>query len=204
MTHFSTDFVFDGSKPAPYIEADPAGPINVSGTSKLAGELRVLAASPEHLVVRVSWLYGSDKPAFPERLIGNACAEKEVCLPSDEIGCPTHTGDIAELLRPLIFAPDGPVGGVIHLCNSGRCTWQERGQHCVDIARAAGLPIKAARAGASSLDSIAAFVAKRPPNSAMSTGRYTRSTSIEPQPWQEARAIYLLQNKLYNSAPAIA
>jgi len=64
LIHFSTDYVFDGEKRAPYTEEDEANPISVYGASKLAGEQSVLAADSRHLVVRVSWVFGPDRPSF--------------------------------------------------------------------------------------------------------------------------------------------
>src|SRR4030095_7126470 len=73
LIHFSTDYVFDGEKRAPYTEGDQANPISVYGESKLAGEKKVLAAKNGHLVVRVSWVFGPDRPRFINALI--QCAQ---------------------------------------------------------------------------------------------------------------------------------
>jgi dTDP-4-dehydrorhamnose reductase len=187
MTHVSTDFVFDGKKPGPYTEEDKPRPVSVYGASKLEGEEHVLAASTHNLVVRVSWLYGPGKAAFPEWITDKACAEAELYLPADKIGTPTCSVDVAELLEPLIFAPgSAPASGLFHLCNSGVCTWQEWGQACIDLAREAGAPIQPNRIAANSLDDIAAMIAKRPPNSAMSNSKYISYTGITPRSWQEA------------------
>jgi dTDP-4-dehydrorhamnose reductase len=187
MTHVSTDFVFDGKKAGFYGEGDKPRPVSVYGASKLEGEEHVLATSPHNLVVRVSWLYGPGKPAFPEWITDKACAEAELSLPADKTGTPTSSTDVAELLEPLIFGPDGaPASGIFHLCNSGSCTWQEWGQFCIDLAREAGAPVRTQRIAANSLADIAAMVAKRPPNSAMSNVRYISYTGITPRSWQDA------------------
>ncbi len=183
MTHVSTDFVFDGGKEGPYTEIDEARPVSVYGASKLQGEKHVLAASDAHLVVRVSWLYGPGKPAFPEWIVDKACAESKLSLPVDKLGSPTSSVDVAELLVPLL---EGQASGVFHLCNAGTCTWQQWGQACLDLAREAGVPLQTETISGNSLNDIGAFVAKRPPNSAMNTAKYTDFTGVTPRPWREA------------------
>ncbi|MEO5917516.1 MAG: NAD(P)-dependent oxidoreductase [Luteolibacter sp.] len=196
VTYFSTDMVYDGSKPEPYSEADAPNPISVYGASKLNGEDLVLQASPGNLVLRVSWLYGPGRPAFPEWIINKACAEAHVTLPGNKIGCSTSTVDLLGLLPPLLFGPD-VASGVFNLCNSGPCTWRDWGQFCIDTARAAGLPVLADHIEGVPVDSVPAFVAKRPVNSAMSTGKYTAFTGVTPRNWQEANREFLQQSELF-------
>jgi dTDP-4-dehydrorhamnose reductase len=183
MTHVSTDFVFDGEQPGFYSEDDAVHPVSEYGASKLKGEEHVLAADAGHLVVRVSWLYGPGKPAFPEWIVDKACAEPVLALPADKTGCPTSATDVAELLVPLL---EKKAAGVFHLCNSGACTWQQWGQACLDLAREAGAPLVCETIGGNTLADIPAFLAKRPPNSAMSTAKYAAVTGGVPRPWQDA------------------
>ncbi len=183
MTYVSTDFVFDGETPGFYTEDDEVRPVSVYGASKLKGEELVLAADPGHLVIRVSWLYGPGKPAFPEWIVDKACSEAKLSLPADKTGCPTSATDVAELLVPLL---EKRASGVFHLCNAGSCTWQQWGQACLDLAREAGAPLQCETIAGNSLADISAFLAKRPPNSAMSTAKYAAVTGISPRPWQEA------------------
>jgi dTDP-4-dehydrorhamnose reductase len=183
MTYVSTDFVFDGRKAGLYTEADEVRPVSVYGASKWKGETQVLAADPGHLVVRVSWLYGPGKPAFPEWIVDKAVAEAKLALPTDKSGCPTSSTDAAELLVPLL---EKSASGIFHLCNGGACTWQQWGQSCLDLAREAGVPLRCETIAGNSLADIPAFLAERPPNSAMSTAKYSAFTGITPRPWQEA------------------
>lgn len=187
VTFIGTDFVFDGEKEASYGEADRVDPCSVYGASKLKGEEYVLEASPRNVVARVSWLFGPGKPAFPEWCLGKAQHEDEFSLPGDKIGCPTYAPDLARWLSGLLFGAEQETAhGVFHLCNSGPCTWQEWGQACLDWARENGVALKTTEVGAVTLDSVAAFVAKRPHNSALCTEKLTRQTGIEPRPWREA------------------
>jgi dTDP-4-dehydrorhamnose reductase len=187
LTHFSTDFVFDGAEEGPYSEDDAPRPLGVYGASKLKGEQLVLAADPGHLVVRVSWLYGPGKPAFPEWIVDKACAENSLALPADKIGCPALSSDVADLLPPLLALDGGrPAGGVFHLCNSGSSTWRDWGQACIDLAREAGAPVRVDEIEPNTLADIPAFLAKRPPNSALAIAKYSAFTGIVPRPWRDA------------------
>src|SRR5207247_2668812 len=102
LIHFSTDYVFDGEKREPYSERDEANPISVYGESKLAGEKNVLAAQNGHLVVRVSWVFGPDRPSFIDGMITRAQERAEVDAVADKISTPTYTHDIAGML-PQFF-----------------------------------------------------------------------------------------------------
>ncbi len=187
MTHFSTDFVFDGAKDGAYSEEDSPRPLGIYGDSKLQGEQAVLSASPYHLVVRVSWLYGPGKPAFPEWIVDQACNHADLALPGDKTGSPVSSTDIANLLDPLLFGPGGePASGIFHLCNSGSCTHREWGQACLDLAAEAGAPLKARKIIANTLADVRAFVAKRPPNSVMGTAKFTAFTGLAPRHWLDA------------------
>lgn len=204
VTYFSTDMVYDGTKPEPYSEADLTNPISVYGASKLKGEDLVLDASSANLVLRVSWLYGPGRAAFPEWIINKACAESHVTLPGNKTGCSTSTVDLVALLKPLLFGSGGPAGGVFNLCNSGPCTWRDWGQFCIDTAREAGLPVIADQIEGVPVDSVPAFVAKRPVNSAMSTAKYTALTGIVPRSWQEANGEFLQQSELLQKSQTAA
>jgi dTDP-4-dehydrorhamnose reductase len=187
VTYISTDMVFDGEKEAPYEEADEPLPISVYGASKLEGERLVMAASAGNLVARVSWVFGPGRPAFPEWIIGQACAREDLTLPGNKLGSPTGTLDLIEWLDALVFRQaSGPASGIFHLCNSEPCYWRDWGQFCIDTAREAGFPVIAGEIRGIPVDSVAAFVARRPVNSAMSTDRFTAETGIRPRSWQEA------------------
>jgi len=159
LVHFSTDYVFDGKKSDTYNEEDRAVPLSVYGESKLEGERRVLDVSAQHLVVRLSWVFGPDKPSFIDQILQRARETDAVTAVADKFSSPTYTIDAASWLRQ---AWDNDAHGVLHLANSGGCNWQEWAQYAIDVCRSLGIPLKAERVGAVSLADMKNFVAQRP------------------------------------------
>ncbi len=192
VTYIGTDFVFGGFSSRPYKEDRIPRPLSVYGASKLEGEENVLAVSPANLVVRVAWLYGSGKAAFPEWVIKQALERPELALPEEKIGSPTYSEDVADYL-PLLLGSEGhePACGIFHLANSGCCTWQEWGQFCLDRAIGEGLPLKTRWISGNRLEDVEAFCAVRPVNSALDTGKFAARTGIRPRSWQAAMSEYL-------------
>jgi dTDP-4-dehydrorhamnose reductase len=189
LIHFSTDYVFDGAKCEPYSEKDQASPISVYGESKLAGENNVLAAKNQNLVVRVSWVFGPDRPSFVDAMIQQAQENDKVDAVADKFSTPTYTLDIAAML-PWVF--DANVsGGILHLVNTGQCSWREYAQWAVDCCHEAGLPLKAKTIGVRNLREMANWIARRPVYSVLSTAKYTKLTGISPRTWREAVSDYI-------------
>jgi dTDP-4-dehydrorhamnose reductase len=189
LIHFSTDYVFDGVKREPYTEEDQASPISTYGESKLAGEKNVLAAQNQNLVVRVSWVFGPDRPSFIDAMVQRAQENEKVEAVADKFSTPTYTLDIAAML-PRFF--DGNVsGGILHFANAGKCSWQEYAQWAVDCCHDAGLPLKAETIGAQKLRDMSNWIARRPVYSVLSTAKYTSLTGISPRTWREAVSDYI-------------
>jgi len=191
--HISTDYVFDGEKEKPYTEEDEAKPISVYGESKREGERRALAANDRALIVRVSWVFGPDRPSFVDWAIEQAREREDVNAIADKWATPTYTLDLAKLLRPLITSDT--IAGILHLANRGECSWQEYAQWALDCCRAEGIPIKATRIGKSSLAEMKSFIAKRPVYSVLSTAKYELLFGVAPRPWQEAVAEFVREHK---------
>jgi dTDP-4-dehydrorhamnose reductase len=189
FVQISTDYVFDGEKREPYTEEDEARPISVYGESKRDGERRALEANEQALVVRVSWVFGPDRPSFIDWAISQAREREAVSAIADKWATPTYTLDLAQMLEPLIA--EGTPGGILHLANSGECSWQEYAQWALDCCQAEGVPMKARTIGASSLAEMKSFVAKRPVYSVLSSAKYKRLTGQRPRPWREAVADFV-------------
>ena len=189
LIHFSTDYVFDGEKRAPYTEDDQANPVSAYGESKLAGEKSVLAAGDGHLVVRVSWVFGPDRPSFVDAMIKRAQQEDKIDAISDKFSTPTYTHDIAYVLPQ--FFDRSVAGGILHFANTGKCSWQEYAQWALDCCGDAGIPLKATTVGALTLKDMSSWVARRPVNSVLSTAKYAELTGTPSRAWREAVADYI-------------
>lgn len=187
--HLSTDYVFDGTKSEPYTEEDEPRPISKYGESKLSGERCLHAVADKHLAVRVSWIFGPDRASFVDQILQQALDQDRVEAIADKFSVPTYTLDAARLLRPLV--DDTSIDGVVHLCNTGACSWQQYGQHALDCAAAAGLPLKARKVEPLALADMKTFVAQRPPYTPLSTAKLTKLTGLTPRPWQEAVEDYI-------------
>jgi len=187
--HISTDYVFAGSKNEPYTEEDEARPISIYGASKLGGEQSLHSVSERNLAVRVSWVFGPDRPSFVDQILQRALEQESVAAIADKVAVPTYTLDACRLLRPLL--EPGSVGGVIHLANAGSCTWQEYGQYALDCAAAAGVSLKARAVNPQKMADLKAFIARRPVYTAMSTRKLQGVTGLAPRPWQQAVEEYV-------------
>jgi dTDP-4-dehydrorhamnose reductase len=189
LIHFSTDYVFDGAKREPYTEEDQASPISVYGESKLDGEKNVLAVQNRNLVVRVSWVFGPDRPSFIDAMIQQAQKNDEVDAVADKFSTPTYTWDIAAMLARFF---DGNVsGGILHFANTGQCSWREYAQWAVDCCHDTGLPLKAKTIGVRKLRDMTNWIARRPVYSVLATAKYVRLTGISPRTWREAVSDYI-------------
>ena len=189
LIHFSTDYVFDGEKRAPYTEEDEAKPISVYGASKLAGEKNVLAADGGHLVVRVSWVFGPDRPSFVDSMVKHAQEHEKVDAIADKFSAPTYTLDIAEML-PRFFNRES-AGGILHFADAGECSWQEYAQWALDCCHEAGLSLKARTVGALKLKDMCNWVARRPVYSVLCTQKYEQLAGTSPRTWRNAVADYI-------------
>jgi dTDP-4-dehydrorhamnose reductase len=122
LIYISTDYVFDGLKTTPYLESDPANPLNQYGKSKLEGERRVLDLCHDSLVVRTSWLYGAHGKNFVKTMMRLAIEQPELRVVVDQRGCPTNAADLAQSLAKMLTLD---IRGIVHATGTGDCTWYE-------------------------------------------------------------------------------
>jgi dTDP-4-dehydrorhamnose reductase len=192
LVHFSSDYVFglDANRRAPYAESDPPGPVNVYGTSKLAGEYLLRSSCPRHFVIRTCGLYGvwgsgGKGGNFVETMLRMARAGKPLRVVADQVCTPTYTVDLASAVVALL-ATNGY--GLYHLTNSNACSWYELACAIFELAQ-----VEADLKPITSDDYAAP--ARRPLYSVLSTAAY-ESLGLQPlRPWREALAAYLQERQ---------
>lgn len=125
LLHYSTDYVFDGTKSSPYNEEDMTGPRNVYGASKLAGELAIAKAGGSCLVLRTSWVYSNHGANFLKTMLRLGAERPELRIVADQHGAPTSAGAIAEATVQIVknAAAGKWTGGVHHMTAAGETTW---------------------------------------------------------------------------------
>ena len=123
VIHISTDYVFDGTKNEPYVENDIPHPTSAYGQSKLEGEVRLASILPNHLIVRVSWLYGIHGQHFIKKIVAKAKSLAGTVTPltvvTDEVGTPTYTIDVCNQIMKLLQTEHT---GIFHCTNEGSCS----------------------------------------------------------------------------------
>lgn len=123
LVHISTDYVFGGDANEPYGEGDALAPRSAYGRTKGAGEWAVRAEAPDHLIVRTAWLYGARGACFPRKIAELASTRDALTVVADQVGQPTWTSDLADLVLRLVAA-EAPAG-TYHGTSSGRTSWFE-------------------------------------------------------------------------------
>jgi len=138
LIHLSTDYVFDGTKGAPYVETDRTAPTGVYGQTKLEGEQAVLAACPQAVVLRTSWVYASVGKNFVRTMLNAAQKTSTLRVVADQRGCPTSARDLADAVLTVagrVQAGWEPaLGGVFHAAGTGDTTWYGLAQAVFDAA----------------------------------------------------------------------
>jgi len=195
LIHYSTDYVFDGSKPAPYTEADTPNPLGVYGQSKLAGEQAIAAVGGEHLILRTSWVYSSHGKNFlltMQRLLQD---KPQMRIVADQIGAPTWAGSIASSTRTLIErwqAGEPGEWGVYHLTAGGETSW-------FGFAQAIGEHLRQQGKACADLEPIPSSAyptpAKRPLNSRLDCTRLQQQWHVSQPHWQDALRECLAQQQ---------
>lgn len=176
LVYISTNEVFDGTKPAPYLEFDPPHPINAYGKSKLAGEWYAQHLVEKFYIVRTAWLYGRDGGKFPDKILAAAGQQPSLAVVQDEIGNPTFVPDLAFALTQLIATEQY---GLYHLVNAGAVS---RYEWAVEILRLANVPRPVRPISLSEYSRSSA----PPPNGALENFAAAMQLGITLRPWQDA------------------
>ena len=190
VVHFSTDYVFDGTKPSPYLETDTTNPQSVYGRSKRDGELALQASTSQHLIFRTSWVVGTHGSNFAKTILRLAGERESLGVVADQFGVPTPAPLLADVTSKLLarVARDGTAGfpfGLYHLVPSGATTWHHYACFVLEQARAAGRPLRLTADGVRPLTTAEyPTAARRPANSRLDTHRIRAAFGVELPHWQ--------------------
>jgi dTDP-4-dehydrorhamnose reductase len=197
LVHLSTNYVFDGARPEPYAEHDLPSPRSVYAISKLGGEQAALAYAPAALVVRTAGLYGLQGTAskggnFVDRMVARAREADRLRMVADQRLNPTFTADLAPA---LVEAVEAGAAGVLHLTNSGACSWHEFTGAIMDIAGIDVViePVRTERAPGD---------ADRPLNGVLARTAADAAGLAPLRPWREALGDYMARAGLESAQPA--
>ena len=189
LIHYSTDYVFDGSKPTPYIETDAPNPINVYGASKLAGETAIAAADCQHLIFRTSWVIGKDGNNFAKTILRLAAERNSLKVISDQRGVPTSPSLISKITIDAIRAIKQDKAwpqGIYHLAPQGVSSWHEIAKTLIVYAEQQRVQLN------TQVENIQAITtaeyptaAKRPLNSQLDTHKLRAQLSFDLPNWKD-------------------
>lgn len=188
LIHYSTDYVFDGEKPAPYVEDDATRPLNVYGATKRAGELAIAEVGAKHLIFRTSWVHAPGRGNFIAKILGLAQSRDELKVIDDQIGAPTSARLIADVTARAVvqIARGRPLtSGIYHLAAAGETSWHGYASYVIGEALKRGVTLKVALDRVLPVPSSAfPSPARRPHNSRLSTHKLRSALGIELPDWQ--------------------
>ena len=183
LVHYSTDYVFDGSKDSAYTEADIPAPLSVYGRTKLAGEKVIQNSGCKHLIFRTSWVYDQDGKNFPNTIMRLAAERDALTIINDQHGVPTHATLIAQVTKQCVehFTPEN--AGIYNLVPQGETTWHGIARHLV---RHSHIPLKC------TVDDVKPITtseyptkATRPHNSRLDTTKLQKAFGLTLPSWTE-------------------
>lgn len=191
LVHYSTDYVFDGTKPEAYVEDDITNPLSMYGSTKLEGENKIRDALCRHLIFRTSWVYAVRGGNFARTILRLAQERDALNVIDDQFGAPTSAELIADVtahaLRDVLSgrAP----GGTYHLAAAGETSWYGYAKFVIDRARQLGVALKLDDAALKPIPaSDYPLPAKRPKNSRLNTHLLERSFALKLPQWQQGVA----------------
>jgi len=184
LLHLSTDYVFDGKKPAPYVESDVVAPLSVYGRTKAEGEAAVRDILPRHIILRTAWAYGEFGHNFLKTILRLAMERSELRVVADQHGSPTSTRDLSDAIlkiAPRLMA-DANVWGTYHFTGAGVTTWHGFATAIV----AAQTPLTGREPKVTPITTAEyPTAAVRPANSVLDCGRFERVFRCPGRPWAD-------------------
>ncbi|HEY0796062.1 MAG TPA: dTDP-4-dehydrorhamnose reductase [Acidisarcina sp.] len=204
LIHYSTDYVFDGSKNSSYVEEDPPCPVSQYGRSKLEGERLILASKARAIILRTSWVYGSHGKNFLLTMLRLAQQRPELRVVADQFGSPTSAGEIARATVRIIGAHNGAQvesahGAVYHMTAQGVTSWCGFAQAIIDQAELP-TPPRVTPIASSEYPT----PARRPFNSALANDKFAVRFGFRLRPWQDALKDVMVEIRKAQIKPAAA
>ena len=185
LIHFSTDYVFDGSRGSAYLETDITNPLGTYGKSKLAGEEAIRNAVNRHIIIRTAWVYGNGgKGNFVKTMLRLGKEREEIRVVADQIGSPTWTGDLAAAVSQIIPQIKPEIFGTYQYTNSGVCSWYDFAIAIFEEAKKLGFPLKVQRVIPITTAEYPT-PAKRPAFSVLSTVKISALLGTYPPHWRQ-------------------
>ena len=188
LIHYSTDYVFDGTKKFPYSEIDIPNPINEYGKSKLAGEEAIINSGCKHLIFRTTWLIGTSGQNFAKKILHLVREKNSLKVVKDQVGVPTTPNLISKVTNSFIQAISDSrprPAGIYHLSPGGRTTWYEIAQTLINLSKQKGILLSMDE---KSLEPIVSSdspgPAKRPMNSLLNTDKLERCLGFKIPNWE--------------------
>ncbi len=193
LVHFSTDYVFDGTKSSPYTESDEPNPLNVYGTTKWEGEEAIRQSACKHLIFRTSWVYAVRGDNFIKTMLRLASRRDELSVVADQIGAPTHADMIADVtafslhyylcadksLQPNLL-------GTYHLVAAGEASWNEYARFVLEIAEKSGTAFKVRSYEVERISSdVYPTPAERPKNSRLNSKKLEQTFNLQLPDWRD-------------------
>ena len=179
----STDYVFDGLKPAPYFEGDPTGPVNVYGASKERAEAYIKQRLTRYFIVRISWVFGPNGGNFVKTMLRLGSQKDTLQVVADQFGSPTYTMDLVPVLYQMLSSTKY---GTYHATNEGECSWHAFAQ---EIFRIRGMAVQVEPVPAANFLTKAA----RPQNSRMSKSKLKEAGFAAFPTWEDALRRFLTE-----------
>lgn len=187
LVHYSTDYVFDGSGDAPWLETDAAAPLSVYGKTKLEGEQTIIVSGCQHLIFRTSWVYAARGGNFAKTMLKLAQERDSLKVINDQIGAPTGADLLADVtahaIRTALQRPE--VSGLYHMVAGGETSWHGYASFVIEYARLAGINIKVAPEAIQPIPASAfPLPAPRPKNSRLDTHKLQNTFGLALPHWQ--------------------
>jgi len=189
LVHFSTDYVFDGTKDGAWVETDPVAPVSVYGRSKLAGEQAIAASGCRHIILRTAWVYSTHGQNFARTMLRLALERDSLSVVGDQWGTPTPVDllrDVTQIIVDKLHTSGGDApSGLFHCSASGRTNWRDYAAFFLSCCAEAGARLKLDPNGIAAIDSSQyPTKARRPKNSLLSCAKLEQTLDMKMPDWR--------------------